>query len=468
MAHVSYQITGGMTPADVQKIHDQVLGLIERVGLRVPHEPTLRLLADFAGVSVKGERVSFRPELVQAALAAQWYPSHAELTEREFSINTGAYEINIIDMDTNAVREATYQDLVDMTKLAHSLGMHGSAPVKPMDLPPLLQELAHYKVSWEYSDIRPGGIFDANPMSSIKAADYIYEMAQVAGKFLSIGLWIISPFTATTENLDLVFRFRGRKTPFWVATMPVAGTTAPIFMPGAYVQSTAELLAGLTLLHLLSDGVPIYCSIIDSIRAYPFDMKYASFVYGSPEDLLATLIQIQLNQFYGIPIVAKSLLTSAKWPDAQAAAEKASHTLAAAMMGARIFQGAGLLSVDEIYSAEQLVIDYEIVQHVKRVCEGFDVTDETLAVPVIEEVALGVGNYLAHPTTLAHHRKATWDPGLFTHSTMRQWLDKGMPDLFGQARKIAKKRIAQHNYLLDVEKRRELDTIYARAAAEAE
>ena len=99
--------------------------------------------------------------------------------------------------------------------------------------------------------------------------------------------------------------------PFWVATMPVAGTTAPIFMPAAYVQSTAELLAGLTLIHLMRDGAPIYCSIIDSIRAYPFDMRYASFVYGSPEDLLATLIQIQLNQFYGIPLVAKSLLTSA-------------------------------------------------------------------------------------------------------------------------------------------------------------
>jgi trimethylamine--corrinoid protein Co-methyltransferase len=468
MSHVSYQISGGMASADVRKIHDQALGLIERVGLRVPHEATLRLISDCAGVSVAGDRVRFRPERVQAALAAQSYPSHAELTDREFSIITGAYELNVIDMETNAVRPATYQDLVDLTKLAHSFGMHGSAPVKPMDLPPLLQELAHYKVSWEYSDRRPGAIFDANPVSSSRAADYIYEMAQAARKPFAIGLWIISPFTVTTENIELLYHFRGRKTPFWVATMPVAGTTAPIFMPAAYVQSTAELLAGLTLIHLMSDGVPIYCSVIDSIRAYPFDMKYASFVYGSPEDLLATLIQIQLNQFYGIPIVAKSLLTSAKWPDAHAAAEKSAHTLAAALMGARIFINAGLLSVDEIYSAEQVVIDYEIVQHVKRVCEGFDITDETLAAGVIEEVALGAGNYLAHPTTLEHFRKATRDPSLFTHSTMRQWLDKGMPDVIGQARKIAKKRIAQHDYLLDAETRRELDGIYARAAREAE
>ena len=37
MPHASYQITGGLTPSDIQKIHDQAVGLIERVGLHVPH-----------------------------------------------------------------------------------------------------------------------------------------------------------------------------------------------------------------------------------------------------------------------------------------------------------------------------------------------------------------------------------------------------------------------------------------------
>ncbi|MCX7670749.1 MAG: trimethylamine methyltransferase family protein, partial [Anaerolineae bacterium] len=125
MSHITYQLTGGLSQAEMRLMHEQALGLIERVGLKVPHAPTLRLLSDYAGVTVDGERVRFRADLVQEALAAQWYPE--KLTEREFSINTGAYEINIIDMETDAIRQATYQDLVDMTKLAHSLGMHGSA-----------------------------------------------------------------------------------------------------------------------------------------------------------------------------------------------------------------------------------------------------------------------------------------------------------------------------------------------------
>ncbi|MHB9033357.1 MAG: trimethylamine methyltransferase family protein, partial [Anaerolineae bacterium] len=347
-------------------------------------------------------------------------------------------------------------------KLGQSYGFYGSAPVRPLDLPPLLQELDLYKVSYEYSDRRPGGIFDANPISTPRAARYAYEMAQAVSQPFYLGLWIVSPFVATTENLEIIEALHDLKLPLWVATMPVAGTTAPITLAGAYLQSIAELLAGLTLLYLLAEGAPIYYSVIDSIRAYPFDMRYASFVYGSPEDLLATLIQIQLNEFYQIPVVAKSLLTTAKLPDAHAAAEKSAHTLAAAMAGARIFTNAGLLAVDDIYSPEQAVIDYEIVQYARRVCQGFAFNDEVLAAAAIEEIGPG-GNFLGHDTTLQQYRAATWDPSLFTHSSLHQWQGSGSPELAERARQMARERIARQDYVLDADRRRELDRIYKRA-----
>ncbi|MDI7274862.1 MAG: trimethylamine methyltransferase family protein [Anaerolineae bacterium] len=465
MSHVTYKLTGGLSRDEIQHMHDEALGLIERVGLRVAHEPTLRRIGGQQGVTISGDVVRFHSDLVQAAIAAQWYPE--KIVDHEFAVNSGAYEMYVTDLQGGGIRPATYQDLVDLTKLCHSYRMTGSAPVRPLDLPPLLQELAMYKVSWEYSDCRPGGIFDANPISTVKAAEYIYEMAQAADKFFSLGLWIVSPFVATVEELEIIDHFRGRGLPLWVATMPVAGTTAPIMLPGAYVQSVAELLSGLTLIYLLAEGAPVYCSIIDSIRAYAFDMKYASFVYGSPEDLLATLIQIQLNAFYGIPVVAKSLLTTSKLPDAHAAAEKCAHTVAAALAGARMFTAAGLLAVDEIFSAEQLVIDHEIVQYARRVCHGFELDEEALGVRAIEEVGVG-RHFLEHETTLAHYREATWDPDLFTHSTLRQWQAKGSPDLAARAREIAKKRIAAQGYVLDDGKQRNLEAIYQRAKRECE
>jgi trimethylamine:corrinoid methyltransferase-like protein len=110
-------------------------------------------------------------------------------------------------------------------------------------------------------------------------------------------------------------------------------------MIDSYIQSLAELFSALTLIYLLNETKKvkgkIRCVVVDSIRAYPFDMKYASFVYGSAEDLLGTLYQFQLNKYFGIPFVAKSLLTTSKHPDAHAAAEKSAHTMAATLAGAR-------------------------------------------------------------------------------------------------------------------------------------
>lgn len=461
--HISYSVTGGLTPDQIQRLHEQALGLVERVGLQVYHQPTLERIAGHTGVALNDGRVRFRSDIVTEAMAAVSYPQRFVVDD--FAIISGAYEMHVTDLYSGAIRTATLQDLVDLVKLGHSYGLYGSAPVRPLDLPPLLQELAMYKVSFEYSNRRPGAVLDANPVSTPRAAAYALEMSQVVGHPFSLGLWIVSPFVATTENLELIESMRGRHLPLWVATMPVAGTTAPITLPGAYLQSVAELLAGLTLIYLLADGAPIYYSVIDSIRAYPFDMRYASFVYGSPEDLLATMIQIQLNAHYRIPLVAKSLLTCAKLPDAHAAAEKAAHTLAAALCGARVFTNAGLLAVDEIYSAEQVVIDYEIVQYVKRVCEGFEFDDAALATDAIEEVGPG-GHFLGHETTLNQYRQATWDPALFTHTTLQQWLGRGGDELPERARQIARERIALQDVILADDKRRELERIYRRAEAD--
>jgi len=339
-------------------------------------------------------------------------------------------------------------------------------PVRPLDLPnESLQEIANYMVSWENSPRKSSDIFEANPKSTVHVAEYVYEMARAANRYYSLGLWVVSPFQVMENELEIIYRFLDRKVPMWGATMPIAGVTAPISMVGAYVQSIAELFGSVTLLNLISRGAPVYALPIDSIRAYPFDMKYGSFVYGSPEDLLATLLQIQLNNRYRIPTVAKSLLTASKEPDAQAGAEKAAHTVTAALAGARIFTNAGLVSVDEIYSPEQVVMDYEIVQYARRVVQGLEMNEEALSVPVIEEVG-PAGNYLGHPTTIDKFRTAFWIPELFEHTMLQQWTDEGSISVREKAREIARQRISEHRFELPSETQRDLDSIWKKALEE--
>ena len=466
MRKIVYNLHKGLTEDQIEKMHQEALKLIEKVGLKIPHDGIVKRLSGESNVKIEKGRVKFDGALVEKCLKELSYPDD-KIPPRPILVS-GAYEQNVLDMDTGEIRQATSKDLVDLTKLADSYGMLGSAPVRPMDLPPPLAEIAMYKISWENSSKRCNSILEANPKSSVKVANYIYEMSQIAGKFFSIGVWITSPFKISPDDLKVLDHFLDKNVPLWAATMPIAGATAPIHMIGAYVQSLAELFAGYTMLKLLNPQAYVYCSIIDSIRAYPFDMKYGNFVYGSPEDIWGTMLQIQLNRYYGIPIIAKSLLTSSPLPDAQAAAEKAAHTILATAFGVDGYTNAGLLAIDDIYSAEQVVIDHEIFQYATQFLRGFEFNEETLSTNIIQEVVLKEESFLSHDSTLSRFRDAFWIPELFEHLMLRQWQDKGGKSIRERAKEIAKRKIKEHEFELPPEVQRELNKIYQRAKGEFE
>jgi len=84
----------------------------------------------------------------------------------------------------------------------------------------------------------------------------------------------------------------------------------------------------------------------------------------------------------------------------------------------------GLLSVDEIISEEQLVIDNEFVGMLKRMARGFELSEEAMAMDVIKDVGPG-GLYLATEHTLRNYRTELWQPDLFTREMYAPWVAKG-------------------------------------------
>jgi trimethylamine---corrinoid protein Co-methyltransferase len=458
---ITHKISGGLSDTQVETVHGAALEIVEKIGITVPHKGILSLISGQDGVNIHGNNVRFRSDIVESAFEKMDYP--ASTREQEWGIISGAYAMNILDGGMNETRSATLEDLRAATKLCDSLGFLGSAPICPMDIfPEPLREIAMYKISYENSRSKSSDIFDANPKSTIEVAEIIFNMAQVANRYFSVGVMVISPFRLMESELEIVYRFLDRKVPMMVTALPSAGATGPYPIIGAHVQSLAELMAAVTLLTQVSGGGSVYASPIDSIRAHPFDMKNASFVYGSPEDLHGTLIQCQLNHRYGIPIVAKSLLTNSAMPDEQAAAEKAAHTLAAALAGARIFTNAGVLAVDEVYSFEQAIIDREIVNYAKRVIEGFEFSHEALGVEAVIETGIG-GNFLLHETTLTRFKKGAWIPDLFERSMFSQWKAKGSQSIQERARRLVSKNISDNTYSLQIETQRELDRIWETA-----
>jgi len=467
---IKFHINGGLEKKDIEKMWEGAVYLISNFGLRVPHTGIQKIISNFDGVNFKNDIVTFEPDLVSKAIKAQDYSDWPkEVGPDSYGVVSGAYVKNIIDLKDGSIRPANTQDLIDCTKLCDSFGLYGPPCVRPNEVPVELQRILMYKISYEYSRTKSHGIFDAAGWLNAKEARFGKEMADAASKDFRIDLWLISPFLAPTEGLEIMYEFRNEPVDMNISTMPTTGTTAPINMTDAYIQSLAELFSGMTLIYLINENKDrkgkIRSVVIDNIRAYPFDMKYATFVYGSAEDVLGSLYQAQLNRYFGIPLVTKSLLTTSKLPDAHAAAEKASHTLVGALCGATMFSNAGLLSVDEIYSIEQVIIDYEIVQFCKRIADGDVFNDDLSALKIIEEVGR-YSTFLTHNSTLNNFRKNLWNPTLFLHSSLNQWIEDGAKSTIDLAKEIAFERIRNHAYRANDDVKKELEIIYERAKRE--
>ena len=189
-----YYLAGGLTDEDMDKMHDEMLDIIENVGLKVPHDGILKLLAEKDGVKIVGNIVKFKPYLVEKAISDMKYPDYA--VNADYIINGGAYELNVTDLDTGKIRPSLTNDLVDMVKLVDSYeGMYASSPVRPTDIESTeLQEITMAKLCWENSSRVSNSIFEANEKSSLRAAEYIpYESTS---------------FTISTKSLvkdDLIF-----------------------------------------------------------------------------------------------------------------------------------------------------------------------------------------------------------------------------------------------------------------------
>lgn len=449
----------GLSEEQIKIIYDKALYLIKNVGIKVPHKGILSLLSDYDGVIIVDDIVCFDEELVKKAVKNKKYiyPDYAK--DSKIFILGGAHIDTLYDIYTGKLKSSTAEDLVNLTKLSDYLNVTGSAPVRPLDIPVHLQEIMMYKISWENSRIKGNDIFEHNPKSTVRCANYIYEMAKAADKWFSVALWMISPRNFASNDLEVIFQFKDKKVPMCITTMPIAGATAPINLLGAYTQSLFELFAGLTLLNLVNPDGLNYCPPFDNIRAYYFDMKYGNFIYGSPEDVKGTIYQVNLNNYFNMPIVAKALLTSSKEPDGQACFEKGVHTMTAMLMGVCGFTNAGTLSVDEIYSAEQLVLDCEIVEYCSNVIKEEEFSEENFYMDDI--INTGPHNtFMDKDSTLFNYKKLMWEPNLFIHDNLGQWTNNNKKSLYQRANTMVKDILLKHRYEIDANLKKELDRIY--------
>lgn len=453
MPKISWTLTGGLSRDQLDLMHQRALEVLEKVGLEVPHEGVLSILADYQGVSVEKDRVRYKPWLVEEQTRNMTYDK-----SYDYKVLSGCYSLNILDADTHKIRAANSTDLVKMTKLADSFGMDVVAPVSPQDIPPQVREIFMHKTVYENSSRAiSGGV-----ISTVDQAEYIYRMSSLVNKRFALDLWLLSPLRLDAYKLNIIFHFLDRKVPMWVATMPMAGSTGPIFFPSLYIQLIAETLGAATTLKLISKGGEVSYSYKDGFKAMTFDMKYGSMPYGTPEYIILMLLHKQIAAYYSHPFVWKCFGSSSFEPDIQSSIERSANTILAVLAEADGIYNVGVLADDFVYSPEQVVIDNEILNYAIRVKQGYEFNEKTSSIEPIVEVGPG-GTFLTHETTLSNFRDILSESELFIHGGLRGPQQSKQRE---KIREMIQRRISSHTYSLDKEIQKELNILYKKATQE--
>ncbi len=416
-----------LAPEEMETLHRKALRLLARVGMRIDHDEALEALRA-AGCQVDGDRrqVRFPEAVVQASVdhlrqdfATRQTPermavrySHVRFRREpfqvhpDFSVSAGGYCMFIHDLHGSR-RPATLQDTREALKLAHQLDQvtYTGLPVAAQDVPLPIRQVRMAAELVKHTD-KLGGI-EALTLFDIEFICRIGEVIRGSREELRRRPILIgyaearTPLTIDHAMCAVMIEYVKRGLPQSLDTMPNAGATAPMHPAGALALGLAETLGGLVLAYAIDPQAVVTLDVTPSFS----DMSTGIFKYAGAERgaLLGARIQM-ISEYYGCPSGVHGGKTDSCVPDVRCGVEKATSMLLPVLCGAVGFGTVGHLENAVTFSPLQLVMDNEIARYVRRAVSGFEVTDETVNLDLIERVGSG-GHYLHEEDTVAHFRE---------------------------------------------------------------
>ena len=468
----SVQRTALLSAEELTRIEEAMVRILDECGIAVLDEELIERLRR-EGFRTNGNRVFVEPRLVREFLEAERTrngdqfgegPAGIGAAPSPITVYLSQYPQHVHDVSTDRIVPFTTERLIEATKLVDVLSERGviySPPGTPADVPPALQPVLQYWVAATYSR---HGQHPIDPKAEV-SFDYVMQMADALGHPVRhLPVYVFSPLTLGGESLRCVLKLRDRLSGIGVSSMPSAGCTAPIHVGDAFALAAAEVIGSVILLRAVLE-LDVYWTV----GLFPIDLHSMAMVFGSPENFLFQLMGHEVTAYLGgtrwYP-AAGNIHTSAQLPGPQACAEKSSLMTAGALLGERRFGSAGTLSLDEVFSAEQLLYDLEIKDHVQRLIDGMD--GECDPGRCAEEVAAALeeGTFAGLSSTASAYRDLYWHPRLFGRQFLGAWQRDGGKSIRAQAHAMIRDLIARHDFHLEPALQSELDRILSRARAD--
>ena len=463
----------------VKQIIEEGFALLMNPGIQVHNEEALSLLAE-AGAEIDREsKIAKIPEKV-ARQALDTRPSEFYLYDLDgnpvvhyggdsVQFDPGSGGITILDSETQKQRQALTEDLVKFVKLVETIPQLDaqSTAFITSDVPEAIGDLYRLYLALNYMR-KPviTGAFEKETFWTMKDM-----LVAVVGSEKDLAEKPIAVFDAcpspplkwsdiTCQNLIDCAK---TNVPAELISMPMAGATSVVTIAGAVVQHTAETLSGVTISQLANPGAPV----VWGGSPATFDMRKGTTPMGAVGTWMINGAYVQVGKELGMPTHSYLGMSDAKIVDAQCGLESSSFFMAA-LAGANMVSGAGMMDFESCLSCEKLVIDAEIIGMAKRLIAGIDGRQTPIALDIVQELG-HKADYLSHPHTMRWFREELYIPSeVIDRDTLEAWEKKGSKSTWERAQDRVNSLLTKYQPSpMSDEVKKELCDITTRAANKA-
>ena len=440
-----------LSPEQCERIHCASLEILARTGVRLFEPAAVELLRRAGAFVSEGNRVRIPAGLVEKAFST--VPKRVTLHDRtgrpalflegyRCYYGTGSDCLFIRDHRTGERRQAVLHDVVEAMTVCDALPHVDfvMSMFSPSDVPAHIFDRYVMEVMLNHT-AKPlifvnndfGGCPDAVEMAEIVAGG-AEELRQ--RPFVACYINVTSALRHNAESLQKLLFLADKGLPALYIPVVTGGINGPITPAGCQALAGAATLTGLVLSQLKREGAPF---IAPGFAGDALDMRTMVSPYCAPE---TKGLAHEMAHYYRLPMFGEGGMSEAKLPDQQAAAEAALTLLAASLGGVNLIHDMGYLESGLCGSLTQLALCDEMVGWIEHFLAPLPVTDETLAIDLIDEIGPD-GQFLATEHTRAHYREH-WYPTLFERDCYANWVSAGEKSLTERAAERIERILAEH------------------------
>ncbi len=438
-----------LSDTEIRAIHEATVEILSQTGIKVLGKRMRERLAG-KGLPVDGETevVRLPRTVLEDALAR--IPETIDVFDREgkpaFTLGGGSPRIAAghnavfwVDSETGERRSSRVEDVRRFARLCEQLpeiDMIG-IPVMPQDVRIPRATLLHAVAATVENSRKP--IFFSTDNGVVNRGCIELLRAAFAGDFdhQVYGISQLSPTSPLylEENVcEAILDTLETGVPLAILPEPNAGVSAPFTLAGLITLNNAECLAGLAIIQLLKPGHPVMYANSWTTT----DMRSGAALVGSIETSVCRVAGAQLARFYKVPSHTTAPNSDNHAHDEQNAWEKTFSLVAAAGAGNDLIVNCGMFATGLTCSDEQLLMDAEMSGMCQRLCAGMEVTADTIAAGLIQEVGPQGETYLTQPHTLERLRSPEYySTRLAVRGSFATWQADGSRDTYELARQRA-------------------------------